>query len=268
MSRLTDLLFPPVCAGCGELLAYRLSDPAEAFCPDCRKLWTDATTELCGICQKSVSLCACIPKEMERAGCRAFRKLVYYRPGKRDEVQNRVIYRVKDRADATTVAFLARELSAIVENAIKEAEIDRGNAFLVWLPRGRRAVLEHGTDQAKALATELSKLLNLPALPVITRRFGHGKPQKSLSPAERMKNAKAAFSVREDQALRGKFAILIDDIVTSGASMAVGIRLLRRVGVKNVLSVAVASDESNRQPPARPQRLDGELDRIYARMRY
>ena len=268
MSRLTDLLFPPVCAGCGELLAYRFADSAEAFCPACRKLWEDAAAELCGICQKPVSLCACVPKEMERAGCRAFRKLVYYRPGKRDEVQNRVIYRIKDRADATTVAFLAQELSAVVRNAMKEAEIDRENAVLVWLPRGRRAVLEHGTDQAKALATALSSLLGVPALSVIRRRFGHGKPQKSLSPAERVKNAKGAFSVRQNQALRGKCTILIDDIVTSGASMAAGIRLLRRVGVKTVLSVAVASDESNQQPPARPQRLDGELDRIYARMRY
>lgn len=268
MSRLTDLLFPPVCAGCGELLAYRFADSAEALCSACIEDWKTAEAELCGICQKAVSLCACVPEEMERAGCRAFRKLVYYRPGKRDEVQNRVIYRIKDRADATTVAFLAQELSAVVKSAMKEAEIDCENAFLVWLPRGRRAVLEHGTDQAKALATALSSLLDLPALPVIRRRFGHGKPQKSLSPTERIKNAKAAFSVRQNQVLRGKCAILIDDIVTSGASMAVGIRLLRRIGVKRVLSVAVASDESNRQPPARPQRLDGALDRIYARMRY
>ena len=52
---------------------------------------------------------------------------------------------------------------------------------------------------------------------------------------------------RKEEA-KGKIAVLVDDIVTSGASMTAGVRLLRRAGVKGFLAVSVASDECNRNP--------------------
>ena len=268
MSRVVDLLFPPVCGGCGNPVPYGdfFASPA-ALCPDCRAAWDTARSEVCIICGKPVSDCDCVPEELERAGCKIFRKLVYYRPGKREEVQNRIIYRIKDRADSSTIAFLARELCAPIRETMEKCEVEKDRAFLTYLPRGRRAVLESGTDQAKELAKAISSLLEIPMYPMIARRFGHGKPQKMLSPAERRKNARAAFRLRPKKDARGKCAILVDDIVTSGASMSAAVRLLRRAGVKKFLSVAVASDENNRQPLARQQSLDGELDRFYIRSR-
>ena len=268
MSRIADLLFPPMCAGCGEPVPYPdLALPPEALCPACRKAWDDARAELCVICGKPVSDCNCVPEALGKAGCKSFRKLVFYRPGNREEVQNRVIYRIKDRADASAISFLARELSTAIRKTLNERGIEPNDVFLTYLPRGKRAVLESGTDQAKELAKALSELLKIPLCHVIARRFWHNKPQKLLSTAERQKNAKAAFRLRQTVAVRGKCAILADDIVTSGASMSAAVRLLRRAGVKSFLSVAVASDENNRQPAAKQRSLDGELDGIYARHR-
>ena len=265
---IADLLFPPVCAGCGERLPFGGFPRPErtALCPACREKWTAARQERCGICQKEVSACVCAPQELEKAGCRAFCKLVYYRPGERDEVQNRVIYRIKDRPDRGTTEFLAGELAAGVRAWLSDGENTEGRApFLVWLPRGRGTALEKGTDQAKELALALGRILAIPVYPMLVRRFGHGKQQKTLSPAARMKNAAKAYRCRPMEEAKGGCAILVDDIVTSGASMAAGVRLLKRAGVKRFLSVAVGSDESNRTPPARQTAFTTELDRLYAR---
>ena len=268
MSRVVDLLFPPICAGCGDPVPYPdLSVPPEALCPACRKAWNEARAELCVICGKPVSECNCVPEALTSAGCDSFRKLVFYRPGNRNEVQNRVIYRIKDRADSAAVAFLARELSEAIRETLNGRDVGANGVFLTYLPRGKRAVAKSGTDQAKELATALSQRLEIPLYRVISRRFWHSKPQKLLSTADRKKNAKAAFRIRPSEDIRGKCAILVDDIVTSGASMSAAVRLLRREGVKQFLSVAVASDENNRQPVAKQRSLEGELDRIYLRTR-
>lgn len=266
MNPLADLLFPPVCVGCGERIAFRgFPKPrSEAFCPSCAEQWEAAKREVCGICQQPVAVCACVPEELEHAGCRSFRKLVYYRPGNRDEVQNRVIYHIKDSPDREAVRFLADELCERVRDALSEDPFAGKRAFLVWLPRGRNAVLNTGTDQAKELARALSERLSIPVYPMLSRRFGHGKQQKLLSPAERKRNAAKAFCVTPLPEAKGGCAVLVDDIVTSGASMAAAVRLLRRAGVRQFLSVAVASDESNRNPPAKQPQMETELDRIRA----
>ena len=268
MRSAVDLLFPPVCAGCGETLPFT-GLPASGdgmLCKACRELWNAAAREKCGICRREVSACECVPAELEKVGCKCFRKLVYYRPGERDEVQNRVIYRIKDRLDRNTVRHLAEELAGGIRAWIADPEnTGDGRVFLVWLPRGRGAILEKGTDQAKELATALGKILGLPVCPMLIRRFGHSKPQKTLSPAARKKNAAKAYRCRPVPEAKGGCAILVDDIVTSGASMAAGVRLLKRAGVRHFLPVAVASDESNRTPPAQGGDLTTELDRLYAR---
>lgn len=270
MSRVADLLFPPVCAGCGELTKIEnfFGGKPDALCADCRRAWDEAKKEICGICRRPVATCNCLTEEMERARFSAFCKLVYYVPKNRDHVQNRAIYRIKDHADSTITDFLARELCEPIRAALRERKTAagtpdaRGDVFLVYLPRSRRAVLEKGTDQARELAKALSEQLGLPLLPVIARRFGHGKAQKTLSPVERRRNANAAFRFRACADVKGKCALVVDDIVTGGASMSAAAKLLRRAGVRELIAVAVASDESNRMPPVGQPTLRTEFDRL------
>ncbi len=80
-----------------------------------------------------------------------------------------------------------------------------------------------------------------------------GKEQKRLSPNERKKNANRAFfilpSVREarsgdeEHSIRGKNIVLIDDVMTSGASAARCVKLLRDAGAENVIFASVARCE-------------------------
>lgn len=246
MGWLSKLLFPPKCASCGVLLDWYETDSATALCPSCQKLWESEKTEDCGICGKRVTACSCVTAEMQKAKCAAFYKLTYYYSGRRNCVQNRVIYHIKNVRDNRTAAFLARELSPLLELQLAQAE-DLTQAVITFVPRGNSAKLEHGTDQAEALAKALSRCLGISCVKAIVRGTAKGNAQKALSASERRKNAKHAFALNRNASVNGKTVFLVDDIVTTGSSMASCARLLRRAGAKSVCCFAIASDDMNRE---------------------
>lgn len=269
MSILADLLFPPKCPACGELLRYRglfgaKTEAPEALCGDCMRLWKQEKEERCGGCGEIVSNCQCATKIMQSAGCKHFCKLVYYRPGSKEGVGNRIVYRIKDHTERAAVRFLAEELAPAVQNCMDREEWREKSFFLCYLPRRSRAVLEGGSDQAKELAAALAKRLELPFVPLIGRRRKSQTPQKFLTVSRRLSNATAAFYLLEKRKAeaKGKVAILVDDIVTSGACMTAGVRLLRRAGAKGFLAVAVASDECNQNPKIAVPETKSEYDRM------
>ena len=247
MSFFSKLLFPPKCASCSTLLDFECADDM-ALCSACKKLWESECHETCGVCAKEVGNCSCLTERMQKAKCKGFYKRVYYVPGKRTQVQNRLIYTVKQTRDQRTVDFFARELLESVQGVIKEEKILAEDVVLTYIPRGNLAKLQYGTDQAKELARALSKLSSLPIHVLIQRKRGRANSQKKLDPVARYKNAKASFAPvsKFEGHLQGKTVFLIDDIVTTGASMAVCTRLLRKMGAREVYAFAIASDILNR----------------------
>ena len=244
MSLLTKLLFPPRCAACGSLLDWYRTQDTDALCPTCLCEWESAKDVTCGICGSRVTLCACVTEEMRKAKCTAFRKLNYYHGGTRDRVQNRVIFHIKESRDARAFGFLAKELSDTILSLTAES---CGEAVLTYVPRGRSAKLEYGTDQAEQLAKALARVSGLPCQRLIRRSRRRAPEQKELSATARKKNAKAAFSLMRNADVRGRNVILVDDIVTTGNTVSACTRLLRCAGAKSVYCVAVASDDVNHE---------------------
>ncbi|MBQ7346720.1 MAG: ComF family protein [Clostridia bacterium] len=236
------LLFPPKCSACGELLEWYTHTEPDALCPDCRKQWESEKLDTCGICAKRVTECECLTAELEKAKCKSFRKLVFYQHGKGERVQNRLIFHMKKQNDRQTPHFLASELLPMLP-ALTAVD---GQAVLTYVPRARTTALKYGTDQALELANALSELSGLPCEKLISRHARNHVAQKELSPAERLRNAKETFYFSRRAEAKGKNVILIDDIVTTGATAATCVRLLRRAGAKAVFCIAVASDDVNK----------------------
>ena len=244
-----DLFFPPVCAGCRTLLDwYGRGEHPTVFCQTCAAEWENERLETCGCCGLPVGACACMPEAIERAKCAAFRKLVYYHQGTKGKVQNRVLFGLKDRCMAQTAQFLAEQLLPALREMVEASGADPGDCRISYVPRSRRAIAEHGTDQAKCLATALAELSGIPLCHAIVRQRGANRAQKSLSPAARLQNAKRAFALAKGALVKGKTLFVVDDIVTTGASMAACAALLRRAGAARVYCMAVASDDVNRDP--------------------
>ncbi len=244
---LRDLFFPPKCAACNVLLPWKMeSDDTDALCSACRKVWESEKLETCGVCTKRVSECHCMPLTLQKAKCAALAKLVYYDPCKSASVQSRILYRIKKQRNDRTERFLAEELWEALDRLIEEEGVDRTSLVITYLPRAYAARAELGTDQAEVLAKRLSEIGKIPMQRLISRRLLQNARQKNLSYAGRIQNANRAFLAAKDADCKDRVVLLVDDMVTTGAGMARGTRLLKKAGARAVYGVAVASDIVNK----------------------
>ena len=241
IDRILRLFFPPTCVCCGELMDWYTCKRTTVLCGKCLKGFADEREETCDRCAKRIGECRCMPPVLKRVGCRGFFKLVNYHRGETERASNRLIYTVKNREMPRVQEFLAAELAPSVKAIAREAE-DPSRLVLTYVPRSAPAKRKNGTDQAQMLARALSATTGVPMKPLFRRRFGSRKIQKKLSFEERMKNADSAFALIDGTELKNVSVILVDDVVTTGASMAACIRQLHRVGVKRVYSLAVATN--------------------------
>ena len=229
------------CIACRNILSYDCFD--EAFCPSCKMSWQISKTENCPECYGAATECHCMPKQLSNAGAITLRKLFFYSAKKEKEVQNKLVYYLKHHKSTRASRFVAGELAALVGEELATLEIEKGDAVIVGVPRGKTAVNLEGFDQSELVCRELASALGIAYEPLIKRRIG-GREQKTLSAAQRKKNIKNLMYIRnkDQDKIKGKYVLLFDDIVTSGASMSVCLSLLRRAGAKGVICLCLASD--------------------------
>ena len=139
-------------------------------------------------------------------------------------------------------SFLAEELEEFIKTETDVLGIDpRSQAVIVNVPRGRRAKGIYGFDQSAMVCRELSRICEIPFCEAIGRKRG-GKEQKKLDKSKRLKNVERLFEVVNPGDIDGKYVILFDDIVTTGASMTACVSLLKKGGAKGIICICVAKD--------------------------
>lgn len=221
------------CIACGEVIAEE-----DVFCSDCAEEYRAAKLSECGICGRSLSRCLCADTAFDGSPVHKHLKLYRYLSDDFDAVGNRILYRMKTRDVNMRFRFLGSELA---ERAKELLPLDE--SFLIsFVPRTRARVLEHGFDQSECLARELSYALSLPFSPLLHRTRG-GKTQKALpTSAARTANAEESLRLKKSaqSTVEGRRVLLVDDLVTSGASMRTAAKLIRHAGAREVIAVSVA----------------------------
>lgn len=96
-----------------------------------------------------------------------------------------------------------------------------------------------GYDQSAELAKYLAKRWNIPFTPVLRRRM-LSRMQSKLKAEQRWDNARKSFYLHKKACLDGKIMLLVDDIVTTGASISCCADLLRKAGAQTVWVLAAA----------------------------
>lgn len=109
-------------------------------------------------------------------------------------------------------------------------------AILVHIPTATDRIRERGYDHAKLLSSALAKETGLLHLSLLARTSQ--KRQVGLRRAERLKNISNSFRINGDVA--GAHIILVDDVVTTGATLGEAAKVLRAVGAKRVDAVVFA----------------------------
>lgn len=132
---------------------------------------------------------------------------------------------------------LARPLGAWL--AARVALPAGASVVAVPLARGRR--IARGYDQAALLAGALARAAGLRRVKRLVRRIRETPPQVGRSREERARNVAGAFVAAE--AARGLDVVLVDDVVTTGATADAAARALRAAGARSVEVVALARAE-------------------------
>ncbi len=131
---------------------------------------------------------------------------------------------------------LARPLGALLARAIpREQRFD----LIIPMPLHWRKRWSRGFNQSELLAKEIARRWGVPVAKAV-RRVKATAPQAGLTHAKRRINMQAAFAIRKGTDLRGLRVLLIDDVVTTGATASACAKVLKRAGAGHVAVAAVA----------------------------
>jgi ComF family protein len=218
-----DMLIPPRCPSCGAITSEQ-----GALCADCWQHLRFLGPPHCACCGQPFPLdvgaearcprCLTRPPRFDRA-----RAVFRY-----DEASRPLILRFK-HADRIAVARpFARWMARAGGALLAEADL------LVPVPLHPWRLFRRRYNQAALLALELSRLSGVPVWPDALRRIRATPPQGRLSGRARHRNVRGAFRLRQPQAVAGRRILLIDDVMTTGATLEECARLLRMGGASGV----------------------------------
>lgn len=120
---------------------------------------------------------------------------------------------------------------------IRESEIDID--IICYIPMIRKDERKRGFNQCKLIANEIGYNLNIPVSNCI-KKVKHTKEQKKLTKEERIKNLIGAFEVKSNEDIKNKRVLLIDDVMTTGATIGECTKILKKSGVKEIIVLTIA----------------------------
>lgn len=221
--RLLDILIPPRCLRCGSI-----TDMPGALCPDCWESVTFLAEPHCSCCGTPFdidlgpdALCAsCAGKHprFDRA-----RSVFRY-----DEASRALVLRFKHADRTGGAATFARWMARAGAVLIADADL------IIPVPLHPLRLLKRRYNQAALLGWDLAKLSGKPCRVDVLARIRHTKPQGHMGRTGRSRNLRGAFAVKKPAAVEGKRVLLIDDVLTSGATLSECCRQLKGAGAVGV----------------------------------
>ena len=147
-----------------------------------------------------------------------------------------LLFQLKYKSNEDVGLFIGKQMGALLAASERFASIDA----LVPMPLHPQALSKRGFNQAALICEGIGQVWHKPVLRSAITRTKHTNTQTKQSRAVRWENMENAFSIKEHTSIIGKHLLLIDDVITTGATIeACGKTLL---SVKDVqLSVAAAA---------------------------
>ena len=230
--RILKLIYPPLCLSCGEP-----TDSEQSLCHAC---WPEAhfiSGLICDSCGISIGG---LDSENDVYCDSCFKAPNAWRKGRAVALYQgpvRQIVLALKHGDRLDVAKFA---GAWMAKAAEELVID--DTVVVPVPLHWQRMLKRKFNQAGLLAKEIAKQRQLKYAPLTLKRIIATKMQKGMTREQRFKNQQAAIIVpeRNSLALKGKNILVVDDVMTTGATLAACAEACYGAGAKTVNVIVLA----------------------------
>lgn len=211
---LVDLLFPPRCIVCRKLTGLE-----EHICPECAR-------------------------NLSYTGSQTKQKGDFF-----DGCYSPFFYEEPLRASFLRYKFNGfRQYSKLFGKWMADCLISQGETdfdFITWAPLNRVRKLFRGYDQAQLLAQHIATHLSLEVRPTLKKAYRRPLSRLEGNKAVRSARVLGAYSVLKHAQLAGKRVLLVDDVITSGATMSECARMLKTAGAAKVVGVTLLRKRSN-----------------------
>lgn len=230
LTAVLDLLFPPRCPAC--TVRTRVVD----LCPPCRERVPRAATPWCTICGLPYAgagvdhPCPACTRRRPHFACARARTV--YGPGQENPAID-LLHRLKYGRDPTLAPILAGLL-------VDRLPLPLDHDVIVPVPLHRARLRWRGFNQAVPLARAVARACGRRVAPRVLARRRPTPPQVGLPAAERRANVRHAFALREPEVVDGRVVLLVDDVMTTGATLDECARILVRGGARRVDALVLA----------------------------
>ena len=217
-----DLVLPPRCAGCGEIVA-QVGD----FCGSCFVAvdWAGDACRGCGLPLETLvdPRCArCLSTPGKLDGLVA---ATHY-----DDISRAMVHKLKYGRRVALARVMARAMARKLE------DLEADDALLVPVPLHRGRIWKRGYNQAGLLAADLARRTGLDWSADALVRVKATKPLASMSAAQRHSTVRGAFRAERSQ-VDGRTLVLVDDVRTTGSTLEACAGALKKAGARRVEAV-------------------------------
>lgn len=233
LTALAELLFPTLCLTCGRILLER---GEHSFCSECRSGIRLIASPLCPVCGIPYPVeegpdhrCGdCI---LSKRHVGAARSLGIY-----ESVLLNAIHAFKYGGNLTLGERLGRMMADHPYPAFRIEDY----SLIVPVPLHPRRLRKRGFNQSVILSRQISKRRGIAMDFRAVRRIIDTESQAGLKKEERQSNIKKAFDVPDPERVRGRRILLVDDVYTTGSTLAECARILLKGGADEVGALTLA----------------------------
>ncbi|MDI6739423.1 MAG: ComF family protein [Candidatus Edwardsbacteria bacterium] len=230
---LADFVFPPFCAACHGPMPGRERGAVCSACWSAYPRWQADACQRCGMpvpVSNEVRLCAqCV---IPGWGCAAIRALGPFAAPVSEAVH---LLKYSDRRS------VAKKLGGMMAEAVKDDPAYWQADLILAVPLHPARQRERGYNQAQLLAEQVGNIMSKPAPDKVLVRMKNTGSQTAMNRQERKKNVEDIFRVKRPDTVRGKSVILVDDVLTTGATIGSCGQSLLRADAKSVLALTAAA---------------------------
>lgn len=212
-----------------DLIAHLLYPWKCVFCESVLK-----DTDICRECEKKLPY---------TVGDSAMQKFPFI-----DKCVSPLYYKDKVRTSVHRYKFggcsaYSRRYAALMSDCVENNLDCRSIDVISWIPLSKKRLRRRGYDQARLIAEEIAAKTGLPCRQLLQKVKNNSAQSLTRDAKQRRENVAGVYALDDGADVSGLRILLVDDVVTTGATMSEAARILRKEGAKSVFGVTLARHE-------------------------